>query len=71
MPNYKPKDPFWFQQRLYSPDKIYPADDYQVVTNPDLFENVDDIVEQATAAPGEKRARPRRKPAKQRKPADG
>jgi hypothetical protein len=65
---YKPIDSFWFQQRLYSTTKIYPADDYMVITNPHLFEDVDEVVEQATAAPGQKRRR--RKPAA-KKTTDG
>jgi len=67
---YKPLKAFWFQQRRYSTDKVYPADDYQVVTNPHLFVDVDEVVEQATAAPGQKRTRPRKKPAA-KKATDG
>jgi hypothetical protein len=62
---YQPKDPFFWGQNFYADDKFYPADDYQVRTNPHLFVNVVDLpVEQATAAPGETRKRARKAVAK-------
>ena len=62
---YQPKDSFFWGQHFYDKEKRYPADDYQVQTNPHLFVNVDDLpVEQATAAPGETRKRVRKVTAK-------
>jgi hypothetical protein len=62
---YKPKNAFFWGQNFYSVKKNYPADDYQVMTNPHLFDNLDDLpVEQATAAPGETRKRKRPAPKK-------
>lgn len=47
---------FWIENRMVSVGTLLRDTDPLVASKPDLFESAEDVVEQATAAPGEKRS---------------
>ena len=61
------KQPFYCAGRVYVVGTVLAADDPVVAPRPELFDRLEDVaepvVEQATAAPGERRTRTRKAPA--------